>query len=62
MKTILVPTEDNSAVRSALETALLVARRYGSYMEGFALRWSVTDFAAFDPNGGATRLRPFHQR
>jgi hypothetical protein len=52
MKTILVPTEDNSAVRSALETALLVARRYGSYMEGFALRWSVADFAAFDPAGG----------
>jgi hypothetical protein len=27
MKTILVPTEDNSAMQSALETALLVARR-----------------------------------
>jgi hypothetical protein len=52
MKTILIPTEDNSAMRSALETALLVARRYDSYMEGFALRWSVADFAAFDPTGG----------
>ena len=52
MKTILVPTEDNSAMRSALETALLAARRYDSYMEGFALRWSVADFAAFDPTGG----------
>lgn len=52
MKTILVPTEDNRAMRSALETALLVARRCDSYIEGFALRWSVADFAAFDPTGG----------
>jgi hypothetical protein len=52
MKTILVPTEDNSAMQSALDTALLVARRYDSYIEGFALRWSTADFAAFDPTGG----------
>jgi hypothetical protein len=52
MKTILVPTEDNSAMRSALETALLVARRCDSYIEGFALRWSFAQFAAFDPTGG----------
>ena len=51
MKTILVPTEDNSAMRSALETALLVARGCDSYVEGFALRWSFADFAAFDPTG-----------
>jgi hypothetical protein len=37
-------------MRSALETALLVARRYHSYMEGFALHWSVAEFA-FDPTG-----------
>jgi nucleotide-binding universal stress UspA family protein len=52
MKTILVPTEDNSAMRSALETALLVARRCDSYIEGFALCWSTVQFAAFDPTGG----------
>ena len=52
MKTILVPTEDNSAMRSALDTALLLARRCDSYTEGFALRWLVADFAAFDPTGG----------
>src|ERR1700746_2405966 len=52
MKTILVPTEDNRAMSSALETALILARRCDSYMEGFALRWSVADFAAFDPTGG----------
>ena len=51
MKTILVPTEDNSAMQSALETALLMARRCDSYMEGFSLRWSVAEFA-FDPTGG----------
>ena len=51
MKTILVPTEDNSAMRSALETALLAARRCDSYIEGFALQWSVAEFA-FDPTGG----------
>jgi hypothetical protein len=52
MKTILVPTEDNSAMQSALETALLMARRCDSYIEGFALRWSVAQFAAFAPTGG----------
>jgi len=41
MKTILVPTEKHDAMRSALETALLLARRYGSYIEGFALRSSI---------------------
>jgi hypothetical protein len=51
MKTILVPTEDNSAMQSALDTALLVAKRCDSYIEGFALRWSVAEFA-FDPMGG----------
>ena len=29
-----------------------MARRYDSYIEGFALRWSVADFASFDPTGG----------
>jgi hypothetical protein len=52
MKTILVPTEDNSAVQSALDTALVVVRRCDSYIEGFALRWSIAEFAAFDPTGG----------
>ena len=51
MKTILVPTEDNSAMHSALDTALLLAQRCDSYIEGFAL-WSNAQFAAFDPTGG----------
>src|SRR5450830_1370126 len=48
MKTILVPTENDDAMRSALETALLLARRYDSYIEGFALRWRVNDLTGVD--------------
>src|SRR6516165_6220482 len=44
MKTILVPTEDDNAMGSALETALILARRCDSYIEGFALRSKVTEF------------------
>jgi nucleotide-binding universal stress UspA family protein len=52
MKTILVPTENHDAMRSALETALLLARRHDSYMEGFALRWQINEFAGGDMVGG----------
>ena len=52
MKTILVPTENHGAMRSALETALLLARRYDSYIEGFALRWSINQFVGGDIAGG----------
>ena len=48
MKTILVPTENHDAMQSALETALLLARRYDSYIEGFALRWGINEFVALD--------------
>ena len=48
MKTILVPTENHDAMRSALETALLLARRYDSYIEGFALRWTINQFIGGD--------------
>src|ERR1039458_9007823 len=52
MKTILVPMENHDAMQSALETALLLARRYDSYIEGFALRWSINDFIGGDMMGG----------
>jgi nucleotide-binding universal stress UspA family protein len=52
MKTILVPTENHDAMRSALETALLLARRCDSYIEGFALRWSINQFVGSDIAGG----------
>ena len=48
MKTILVPTEDGNAMRSALETALILARQCDSYIEGFALRWEIPEFTEAD--------------
>ena len=54
MKTILVPTENHDGMQSALETALLLARRYDSYIEGFALRWALNAFIGGDIVGGPT--------
>jgi nucleotide-binding universal stress UspA family protein len=48
MKTILVPTEQNSTMQSTLQTALLLARKFDSYIEGFALRFAITDAVAMD--------------
>ena len=48
MKTILVPIEDANAIGSALETALILARRCDSYIEGFALRWEIAKFTEAD--------------
>jgi hypothetical protein len=52
MKTILVPMEGHVVVQSALETALLLARRCDSYIEGFALRWAINEFMVGDVMGG----------
>ena len=52
MKTILVPMENHDAMQSALETALLLGRRCNSYIEGFALRWSINEFMVGDVMGG----------
>ena len=51
MKTILVPTESHETIRPALETALMLARRFDSYIEGFALRFRVNEFVAVDMAG-----------
>ena len=51
MKTILVPTESHDAMRSALATALALARRFDSYIEGFPLRFRVNEFIAVDMAG-----------
>jgi hypothetical protein len=37
MKSILVPTEHNSAMQSALDTALLLAQKFVGCIEGFAI-------------------------
>lgn len=52
MRTILVPTEDDESMTSALETALVLARRCDSYIEGFALRWRMSELAGVDIMGG----------
>jgi nucleotide-binding universal stress UspA family protein len=52
MKTILVPTENHDAMRSALQTALHLARRCDSYIEGFALRWSINEYTGVDMMSG----------
>src|SRR5262245_19118408 len=52
LKTILVPTEPHDAMTATLETALLLARRFDSYMEGFALRPAIDNFVAMDPISG----------
>jgi len=40
-KTILVPVEQHDLMNSTLETALLLARKFDSYIEGFALRVEI---------------------
>jgi nucleotide-binding universal stress UspA family protein len=56
MKTILVPTEHNSSMVSALDTALLLAQKFGSCIEGFPLRPAVADLVAMDPDSGLTMV------
>ncbi len=52
MKTILVPTEQNVAMASALETALLLAQKFDGCIEGFPLRPAIADMVAMDPDAG----------
>jgi len=48
-KTILVPIEQHDRMNATLETALLLARKFDSYIEGFALRVEpATAFAVGD--------------
>src|SRR3984893_10578094 len=56
MKSILVPTEPGSAMASALDTALLLARKFDSFIEGFSLRPAVADLVAMDPDSGLTMV------
>jgi nucleotide-binding universal stress UspA family protein len=56
MKTILVPTEQNTAMESALDCALLLAKKFDSWIEGFPLRPAVADMVAMDPDAGLTMV------
>ena len=51
MKTILVPIGSSDTMRATLLTALLLAQRFDSYVEGFALRFRVNEFVAADMAG-----------
>jgi nucleotide-binding universal stress UspA family protein len=56
MKTILVPTEQNAGMESALDCALLLAKKFDSWIEGFPLRPAVADMVAMDPDAGLTMV------
>jgi nucleotide-binding universal stress UspA family protein len=56
MKNILVPTEHGSTMVSALDTALLLAQKFDSCIEGFPLRPAVADLVAMDPDSGLTMV------
>jgi nucleotide-binding universal stress UspA family protein len=49
MRSILVPTEQHDLMTSTLTTALLVAKRFDGYIEGFAMRPAIDNFVAMDP-------------
>ncbi len=52
MKTILVPVEHNDLIESSLATACLLAKRFDSYLEGFALNPQVNVMMAPEAVGG----------
>ena len=54
MKAVLVPIETHDLIPSVLQTALLFGRRFGSLIEGFALRPVMTEFVPVDMVGGLT--------
>lgn len=52
MWNLLVPTEPHEVMPSCLETALLVQRRFESYVESFSLRPSIPDYVPIDMVSG----------
>jgi nucleotide-binding universal stress UspA family protein len=48
VKTILVPTFNSAATKSALATAVMLAQRTGAYVEGFAFRFGIPQYAAVE--------------
>ena len=51
MKTILLPVEPHDLMPSAMQSAWLLAGRFGATVEGVALRPSLVDFVVPDPMG-----------
>jgi len=56
MKSIMVPLEESETLDSTLATALLVARRFGSYIEGLCIRPTLAGAIAVGFEGGAAAL------
>ena len=54
MKTILVPTQNIPAMKSACELAVLLARRAGAYIEGFPLRVAIPPYVVAELSAGFT--------
>jgi nucleotide-binding universal stress UspA family protein len=54
MKTILVPVEDHDSMAAVLQAACLVAHRFDSYVEGFAVQPAASEFVALDPLSSLT--------
>ena len=48
MKTMLIPAEQWNSMSSTLQSALLLARRFDSYIEGFALQPALSELLAVD--------------
>jgi hypothetical protein len=48
MKSVLVPTEQNALLPSILQSALLLGRKFDSYIEGFALLPAMVEVYALD--------------
>ena len=55
MKAVLLPVETHDVMPSVLETALLLGRRFGSLLEGFALRPVMTEFVPVDMRKATNR-------
>src|ERR671919_211073 len=53
MKTIRLHLDENDSLPSMLTTALLVARRFGSHIEGFHVRAGVPRMVPAGPEGSA---------
>ncbi|GGK27997.1 universal stress protein [Salinarimonas ramus] len=54
MKTVLVPTAPHDMMDATLQTAIALARRFDSYVEGFALRPPLAEIVSVDMVMGLT--------
>jgi nucleotide-binding universal stress UspA family protein len=54
MKTILVPTQQAASMKSALDVAVLLARRTGAYIQGFPLRLAIPPYVVAELTAGLT--------